>query len=94
MSQDSTPNDPNMTPVDSQKSMTMEDNIIKATPVGEHANDPEIPGAPRIVGEFDAQQSGKIRERQIARSNMMGLILIGLCVLFFAITIVKIGVYG
>lgn len=89
MSQDSNRNDPKVSEGDIADS-----NILKATPVGEHANDPEIPGAPRIVGEFDAQQSGKIRARQIARSNMMGIILISLCVLFFAITIVKIGVYG
>lgn len=69
-------------------------NMIKATPVGETSNDPEIPGAPRIVGNFDADQSQQIRDRQKSRSNMMGIILISLCILFFAITIVKIGVYG
>lgn len=79
---------------DDKASNKASDNIIKATPVGEHSGDPEIPGAPRIVGEFNAEQSGKIRDRQRERSNMMGIILIGLCVLFFAITIVKIGVYG
>ena len=53
-----------------------------------------IDGEAKIIGHFDAEQSQQIRERQKARSNMMGIILLGLCVLFFAITIVKIGVWG
>ena len=49
---------------------------------------------PKIIGNFSPEQSRKIRERQIERSKVMGLILFALCVLFFAITIVKIGVWG
>jgi hypothetical protein len=40
------------------------------------------------------EQSRLIRERQLARARMMGLVLFGLCALFFAITIVKVGVWG
>lgn len=67
---------------------------IKSAPVGAKAYEPEIPGAPRIVGNFDSDQSQLIRERQKSRSNMMGIILLSLCVLFFAITIAKIGIWG
>lgn len=48
----------------------------------------------RIVGELDAEQNRLTRERQAGRARMMGLVLLGLCVLFFAITIVKVGVWG
>lgn len=40
---------------------------------------------------FTKEESQIIRARQAARSRAMGVLLIGLCVLFFAITIVKIG---
>lgn len=43
---------------------------------------------------FTAEETRLIRERQAARSRVMGLVLVGLCVLFFLITIVKIGVWG
>lgn len=43
---------------------------------------------------YTAEETRLIRERQAARSRVMGLVLIGLCVLFFLITIVKIGVWG
>jgi hypothetical protein len=43
---------------------------------------------------FTAEETRIIRERQAARSRVMGLVLVGLCVLFFLITIVKIGVWG
>lgn len=46
---------------------------------------------PRI---FTAEESKLIRQRQAGRSRVMGIILGGLCVLFFAITIVKVGVWG
>ncbi len=75
--------------------MNDDPNIKKASPIEDRAapartND----GEAKIVGRFDANQSQHIRDRQKARSNMMGIILLGLCVLFFAITIVKIGVWG
>jgi hypothetical protein len=40
---------------------------------------------------FTAEESRIIRARQAARSRVMGVLLIGLCVLFFAITVAKIG---
>jgi len=46
---------------------------------------------PRV---YTAEESRLIRERQAGRSRVMGIILIALCILFFAITIVKIGVWG
>jgi hypothetical protein len=49
---------------------------------------------PQKVGDLDLQQSRLVRERQQGRARMMGLVLAGLCILFFAITIVKIGVWG
>jgi hypothetical protein len=49
---------------------------------------------PRKVGELTAQQSRQVRERQAGRARMMGLVLGGLCILFFAITVAKIGIWG
>jgi hypothetical protein len=49
---------------------------------------------PQKVGDLDLGQSRLVRERQQGRAKMMGLVLGGLCVLFFAITVVKIGVWG
>jgi hypothetical protein len=43
---------------------------------------------------FTPEETRTIRARQAARSKVMGLVLVGLCVLFFLITIVKIGVWG
>jgi hypothetical protein len=40
---------------------------------------------------YTIEESRIIRERQAARSKVMALILVGMCVLFFAITLVKIG---
>lgn len=41
---------------------------------------------------YTEEETRLIRERQAARSRMMALVLLGMCALFFAITIVKIGV--
>jgi hypothetical protein len=49
---------------------------------------------PQKVGDLDLGQSRLVRERQQGRARMMGLVLGGLCILFFAITVVKIGVWG
>lgn len=40
---------------------------------------------------YTIEESRIIRERQAARSKVMALILVAMCVLFFAITLVKIG---
>ena len=49
---------------------------------------------PRMVGSLSVGESRLVRERQAGRSRVMGFVLLGLCVLFFAITIVKVGVWG
>jgi hypothetical protein len=43
---------------------------------------------------YTPEETRIIRQRQAARSRVMGLVLVGLCALFFLITIVKIGVWG
>ena len=43
---------------------------------------------------FGLEESRKIRERQASRSRILALILGGLCVLFFAITVVKVSYWG
>ena len=43
---------------------------------------------------FSADETRIIRARQAARSRIMGIILVALSVLFFLITVVKIGVWG
>ena len=43
---------------------------------------------------YTVEETRIIRARQAARSKVMGIVLIGLCVLFFMITIVKIGVWS
>lgn len=51
----------------------------------------QIDMGPRKVGDLDLEQSLIIRARQQSRAKVMGLFLVGLCVLFFAITFVRIG---
>ena len=46
---------------------------------------------PRKVGDLNLEQSLVIRARQKSRAKVMALFLVGLCVLFFAITFVRIG---
>jgi hypothetical protein len=55
---------------------------------------PPVDMGPRQVGSLSVEESRAVRERQAGRSRMMALVLVGLCVLFFAITIVKVGVWG
>jgi hypothetical protein len=40
---------------------------------------------------YTLEESRLIRKRQAARSKMMAVVLVALCVLFFGITLVKIG---
>jgi hypothetical protein len=44
-----------------------------------------------VRGPYTIEESRIVRERQAARSKVMAVILIALCVLFFTITLVKIG---
>jgi hypothetical protein len=43
--------------------------------------------------KLTAEQSRDVRARQAGRSKVMAVILFGLAILFFAITVVKIGVW-
>lgn len=45
----------------------------------------------QLIGRMTADETRMVRERQDARSRVLGAILLGMCVLFFAITVVKIG---
>ena len=40
---------------------------------------------------YTIEETQVIRKRQAARARIMGLTLVGLCVLFFLITLVKVG---
>ena len=51
----------------------------------------QIDMGPRKVGDLNLEQSLVIRARQKSRAKVMALFLVGLCVLFFAITFVRIG---
>lgn len=56
---------------------------------------PGVPGEGQFSGEnVTAEETALIQQRQRARSKVMALGLISLCILFFLITIVKIGVWG
>jgi hypothetical protein len=71
-----------------------DENIIHATPLADKGMPAPIDMGPRKVGELDLAQSQLIRARQQSRAKVMGLFLVGLCALFFAITVVRIGVWG
>jgi hypothetical protein len=49
---------------------------------------------PRKVGDLSLEESNAVRARQAGRSKAMAFVLFGLCALFFAITVVKVGVWG
>ncbi len=44
--------------------------------------------------EWTLEETRIIRERQASRSRVLGLILVALAVLFFSITLVKVGLWG
>lgn len=70
-----------------------EDRIIHATPLSEKGKPMSTDMGPQKVGDLSQEQSRLVRNRQQSRARMMGLILGGLCILFFAVTIVKVGVW-
>ena len=43
---------------------------------------------------YTAEETALIRKRQAARSRVMGIALVGLCILFILITVAKVGVWG
>ena len=49
---------------------------------------------PQKVGDLSLEESRAVRARQAGRSRVMAIVLFGLCALFFAITIVKVVVWG
>ncbi|MEO1044201.1 MAG: hypothetical protein AAFX04_02040 [Pseudomonadota bacterium] len=62
---------------------------------GANSVTPQVPGEGRFTGEnVSHAETAQIQQRQRARSRIMALGLVALCVLFFLITIVKIGVWG
>lgn len=55
---------------------------------------PAFGAEPRKIGDLSLEESAAVRARQAGRSRAMAIVLFGLCILFFAITVVKIGVWG
>jgi len=43
---------------------------------------------------YTAEETALIRKRQAARSRVMGVALVGLCILLIIITVVTVGVWG
>jgi len=43
---------------------------------------------------YTVEETALIRKRQAGRARVMGVALVGLCILFFLITVVKVGVWG
>ena len=73
-----------------------EENIIHATPKAQkpqHEPAGLSQSEVRQIGTLSAEDTKLIRARQDARSRVLGLLLVGMCILFFAITIVKIGIW-
>jgi predicted small integral membrane protein len=54
----------------------------------------EFDKGPQKVGELDVVQSRQVRARQQSRATIMAIALVALCVLFFVITLVKVGIWG
>ncbi|MEQ1550465.1 hypothetical protein [Sphingorhabdus sp.] len=54
----------------------------------------EFDMGPKKIGDLSLEESRAVRARQAGRSRVMAVVLFGLCALFFAITIVKVGVWG
>lgn len=71
-----------------------DETILKASPLADKGKPLPVDMGPQQVGSLSIEESRMVRERQAGRSRVMAMILIGLCALFFAITIVKIGVWG
>ena len=57
-------------------------------------NEQGVDMGPQKVGDLSIEESRAVRARQAGRSRAMAVVLFGLCALFFAITIVKVGVWG
>ena len=62
--------------------------------MSEQGTPPPVDMGPRKVGDLSLEESNAVRARQAGRSKAMAFVLFGLCALFFAITVVKVGVWG
>lgn len=62
--------------------------------MSEQGTPPSVDMGPRKVGDLSIEESNAVRARQAGRSKVMAIVLFGLCALFFAITVVKVGVWG
>jgi hypothetical protein len=75
--------------------MTDEDGIRPARPLAdEHQSqrDHDLLGREgQVDGYLDAETSAQARAAQAGRARVLAIILVLLCVLFFTVTIVKIG---
>jgi hypothetical protein len=73
------------------------DTILKVKPLGEKPveqfNSPNMqePHDGQLDGFLSTEASAEMRARQASRARVMGLLLGAAAILFFAITIVKIG---
>jgi hypothetical protein len=74
--------------------MTDKPNILQASPLSDKGKAVPVDMGPQQVGSLSLEESNQVRQRQAGRSRVMALILLGLCALFFAITVVKVGVWG
>ncbi|MGL5837180.1 MAG: hypothetical protein ACRCY3_01615 [Sphingorhabdus sp.] len=71
-----------------------DETILHASPLEDKGKPLPIDRGPRQIGNLSADESRLVRERQAGRSRVMAVVLIGLCALFFAITVVKVGIWG
>ena len=78
--------------------MSDNENTIRATPKADRPVEQRSEffeqEEARQIGQMSAEETKLVRARQDARSKALGMILLGMCVLFFAITVVKVGVWG
>jgi hypothetical protein len=66
---------------------------LEAKPVAVRARDPHQ-AQYDANATYTAEENQSIRTRQAARSRIMGLLLLGLCAMFFGITLAKIGYWS
>jgi hypothetical protein len=70
--------------------MTVPDIVTESAPI---TTDPHLAQID-TDNSYSAEETRSIRQRQAARSRVTGILLLGLCVLFFGITLAKIGYWG
>ncbi len=83
-----------MTKAEQDSEQADNSDILHATPKTVRRKDTSVPFSQpdaRQVGALSIEESKLVRARQDARSRVLGLILVGMAILFFAIAFVKIG---